>query len=32
MSNEKWCVRCTRPGHLSHACPQPNPKLFTRLL
>lgn len=30
MAQAKWCVRCTQPGHLSHACSQPNPLMFPR--
>lgn len=26
---EKWCIRCSMSGHLSHACPKPNPLNFT---
>lgn len=31
MAERKWCVRCSREGHRSHACTQPI-MLFTSLL
>lgn len=27
-ASSKWCVRCTRQGHLSHECAFPNPANF----
>ena len=31
MKYQKICVRCSQPGHRSHACTQPNPALQDRV-